>query len=337
VSAVSTGQRLSHATHRGRRSRNQDAVLARELADGRTLVAVADGMGGHAAGEVASETALSALVSALESGAALAVAVRHANAAVHALSTSQAELEGMGTTLVALLRNGESYQIANVGDSRAYRVRSRSLEQITADHSFVAEGLRAGTLSAEEAERSPWRHALTRSLGTDAEVEVDLFGPFSTGGEPHAVLLCSDGLHQVLPPERLLEWLDSEAGRAHALERLPEEAYRAGGTDNITAALIEFGLSDVADAGAVAAVPQWETPTRASRAPAPMPGTPRVRAQRGRREVIVDAAPAAALAAWRAPPRRRSHAFSWERMLFLLCASSLVAWMGWFVANLLER
>ena len=328
---MSAAPRYSHATHQGRRARNQDAVLAAELADGRVLLAVADGMGGHAAGEVASETALGALRAALEAGAALDDAVRRANAVVYELAESRPELEGMGTTLVALLRTGASYEIANVGDSRAYRVTSDALEQLTRDHSFVAEGMRDGTLSPEEAERSPWRHALTRSMGTDAQVEVDNFGPYAADDEPHAVLLCSDGLHQVLSPEVLLERLRPEANRAQALARLPEEAYGSGGTDNITVALIEFG--GVAVEAAPAAAERWEEAWTIE----PTPRTPLVRAQRGGQAVTINAAPAAALAAWSTPrPRRRSTALTWERALFLLCTAALTVWMIWFLADLLE-
>ena len=227
-------------THAGRRRSNQDAVLALDLAPDAQLLVVADGMGGHSAGEIASALAVDVLARTLGDGADLPVAVAAANEAVHAEAARTAGYQGMGTTLVAVLRRAQSYLVANVGDSRAYRIDSKSIVQLTHDHSVVAEALREGSMSQEEAVRSPWRHALTRAVGTESQLDADIFGPFPIY-PPHIVLLCSDGLHGTLAAETIHDYLlgteDSEA----AVQSLGALAYRNGSTDNITVAALEFG------------------------------------------------------------------------------------------------
>lgn len=204
-------------------------------------MAVADGMGGHAAGDLASKTALETLVQELQAGAELPQAVRNANSAVHETAIRVSACRGMGTTLVAVVRRGGSYQIANVGDSRAYRVDGAGIQQISHDHSFVAEAVRFGGLSPEEAARSPWRNALTRSLGTSAEIEPDVFGPFSSPGLPHLVLLCSDGVYKVLSDAAIWNVVLSAEDASAAAGMLSAAAYQQGSSDNITAAVMEFG------------------------------------------------------------------------------------------------
>jgi PPM family protein phosphatase len=226
-------------THPGRRRANQDAVVVFRLATGAELIAVADGMGGHAAGEVASAAALDALVAELEAGAELASAMRAANAAVYAKAKETPDMEGMGTTLVALLRDERGYVLANVGDSRAYLVSAAAIEQITRDHSYVAEALRQGTMTEAEAENSPWRNALTRAIGTDAEVEVDVFGPFAPV-PAHAILLCTDGLYRAIGEEVIREYVLSTADLTTACEALGALAFRRGSDDNISLAIVEF-------------------------------------------------------------------------------------------------
>lgn len=232
--------RIAHRVDQGRRPSNQDAVVARRLGDGRELVALADGMGGHAGGEVASRRALDVMVAELERGAGLREAVEAANGAVYAEASRNAELEGMGTTVVALLVSGDRYEIANVGDSRAYRIARDGIHQLTTDHSFLAEAVRSGRLSPEEAERSPWRNALTRAVGTDPEVEVEVVGPFSAE-EPHTVLLCSDGLYRALPDGHLMRQVLAVADGEALARTLTEQALANGSDDNISVALIAFG------------------------------------------------------------------------------------------------
>jgi PPM family protein phosphatase len=226
-------------THAGRRRSNQDSVVVRRLGTDGELIAVADGMGGHMAGEVASALTLEVLVGEIEAGTSLTQAVDTANARVFQSAHGREDWQGMGTTLVVLLRHGESYHIANVGDSRAYRLDGATISQITADHSYVAEALRSGAMSREDAARSPARNALTRAVGTDADVEVDLYGPFACDA-PHAVLLCSDGLYKAVGDEMIREYLLSIHDLDTAVEILAALAYRRGSDDNITVAAVEF-------------------------------------------------------------------------------------------------
>ena len=227
-------------THRGRRKANQDAVLLHSFGEDRTLVAVADGMGGHAAGEVASARALQTLLAEIEGGADLGDAIQAANSAVHAQAVANPQQSGMGTTLVVLLREGGSYRIANVGDSRAYRIDADGVAQITRDHSFVAEAVREGRLSADEVTRTPWRNALTRAVGTDADTEADVFGPFPVASD-HAILLCSDGLYRTVPDADLQRYLLASEGLQAGVNSLAALAFRRGSDDNISAAAAEFG------------------------------------------------------------------------------------------------
>lgn len=234
--------RSAQLTYRGRRPSNQDAVMSLRLPGDRELFAVADGTGGHASGEIASATALEVLARELRAGATLLEAVRLANSVIHTRAHGARHArEGMATTLVALLRTGASYQIANVGDSRAYRVQRASIQQLTLDHSFIAEAVRMGGMSAEAAARSPWRNMVTRALGMQGEIEVDLFGPFEAGRHPHAILLCTDGLHKVLADESIHQCLLSAEDPRAAAEMLSSFAFLAGSTDNITAVVVEFG------------------------------------------------------------------------------------------------
>jgi PPM family protein phosphatase len=227
----------------GRRSANQDAALIASLPDGQELIAVADGMGGHSAGEVASSRALEVLLSEVSAGCDLVEAVRLANSVVFNEANTRPEYLGMGTTLVALLRDGSRYHVANVGDSRAYRVDDRGVRQITLDHSFSAEALRSG-MAAEEVEKSPWRNALTRSVGTASEIEVDCFGPFDAA-EEHTVLLCSDGLYRTISEQDMVELSESARSLSEAAKVLATRAFERGSDDNITVALLRFGSARI--------------------------------------------------------------------------------------------
>lgn len=273
-------QQAASRSDQGRRSSNQDAAVVESVAGGQ-LIAVADGMGGHRAGEVASRRALEVLVAELGKGGDLERSVHNANAAVYADSESNPEWQGMGTTLVALLRTGDEYVLANVGDSRAYRISPGVIRQITLDHSFMAEALRGNRLSEEEATRSPWADSLTRALGTEPGVQVDVFGPFSTR-EPHLVLLCTDGLYKALPDAEIERIAAGSTGVEELVGELAEQAYSGGSTDNITVAAVEFGDAGVeaggspearAAAGAPEAVPRRDGKRRGRRARRrPQPG-----------------------------------------------------------------
>jgi len=232
------GPRVAGLSIAGQRPYQEDAYVTRTLSDGRTLMAIADGMGGHAAGEVASALALETLVAEVERGTPLDEAFRYANRAVHTKSQEPGKL-GMGTTMVAALLDGGEYRIANVGDSRAYLLTSSGMRQISEDHSFVAEAVKRGQ-SEEDVLNSPWRNALTRSIGTDMEVLVDLFGPFPV--EPDtALMLCSDGLYKSLSDADLRRAFGRSAGPEDAVQALVASALEAGSDDNITVVLAEFG------------------------------------------------------------------------------------------------
>jgi protein phosphatase len=242
-------QRSAAWSERGRRRINQDAVLAETLPGGAELVVVADGMGGQAGGEVASRRALEVVREAVAGGQDLEAAVHQANAAVHAAACASAEFEGMGTTLVGLLRRGARYTVVNVGDSRAYRLDASGIRQLTEDHSFLAEALRTGRFSVEEAAKSPWRNAVTRSLGTEPELEVDSFGPFDAG-EPHTVMLCTDGVYRALSDEELRRLVWAAGALDEAVQAIAAAAYEAGSDDNMSIALIRFGPPGIWLAGA---------------------------------------------------------------------------------------
>jgi protein phosphatase len=227
-------------THAGRRRVNQDTVVAGELPGGRYLLAIADGMGGHSGGEVASTVAIETLLARLRAGAGLRAAFAAANAAVYREAATRPAARGMGTTLVALLQSGATYEIANVGDSRAYRIDAGGAHPLTLDHSFVAEAVRSGSMSAEQAAGSPWRNALTRAIGTEASIAVDVFGPLPVR-DGEAVVLCSDGLYKQIEDAVLAEYLFATEDVDAAVHALAALAYRRGSDDNISLAVAEFG------------------------------------------------------------------------------------------------
>lgn len=230
--------RLAVESIAGQRPYQEDSVLAQTLPDGRTLVAVADGMGGHAAGEVASALALETLVSGIVEGKGLAEAFELANQEVHE-KASEPGKQGMGTTLVAVLVDGAEFRVANVGDSRGYLISAEGIRRLTEDHSFVAEAVKRGQ-SESEAMATPWKDALTRSIGTEEEVEVDVFGPFSVKNDS-ALLICSDGLYKTLSDDELRELFVRSGGVQGAAQSLVAAALEGGSDDNISVAIAEYG------------------------------------------------------------------------------------------------
>jgi protein phosphatase len=195
-------------------------------------------MGGHRAGEVASATALEALRAAVASGESLRDAIEGANEAVLEKSESDRELHGMGTTLTAGMLAGKGLlTVGHVGDSRAYLIRDGEISQITADHSLVEEMVRGGELTPEQAEVHPQRSIITRALGIDAEVDVDLYPIELQAGD--RILLCSDGLTTMLRPEEIANIFGREPDPGRAAQLLVDAANAAGGEDNITAVIIE--------------------------------------------------------------------------------------------------
>lgn len=244
---MANAPRLAIETIAGQRPYQEDAVLAETLSDGRILVAVADGMGGHAAGEVASALALETLVASLEGGDALDVAFAKANAEVHDKARDPGK-NGMGTTLVAALVDDGEFMVANVGDSRGYLVSADGIRQITHDHSFAAEAARHGQPIAEEMAMR-YKDALTRSIGTEGSVEVDVFGPFPIQGAT-ALVICSDGLYKTLDDDQLHRIFVQSLGPDGAAQTLVAAAFDNGSDDNISVAIAEYGeVPRVADQG----------------------------------------------------------------------------------------
>jgi len=202
------------------------------------LVAVADGMGGHRAGEVASATALEALRAGVASGQQLANAIEGANDAVLEKSESDQELRGMGTTLTAgMLGTDGQLLVGHVGDSRAYLFRDGELTQITNDHSLVEEMVRGGELTPEQAEVHPQRSIITRALGIDPQVDVDVYPIELQPGD--RILFCSDGLTTMVRQDEMAGILAREEDPKRAAQLLVDAANAAGGEDNVTAVIVE--------------------------------------------------------------------------------------------------
>ncbi len=227
------------------RSNNQDELLVAA-----PLFAVADGMGGPAAGEVAAAIAIRILRETFAAAAeptpeGLMDAAQVANRSVWDQAEANPEMRGMGTTLVALALVGDGQVAAiNIGDSRLYILHDGELRQVTSDHNLVAELVAEGRLSKEEAEFHPRRNVITRALGVDPEVPVDLFLLDAVPGD--RFLLCSDGLFRELPDEQIASLLRRLADRQEAARELVTEAKFRGGSDNITVVVVDVvdGASD---------------------------------------------------------------------------------------------
>ena len=240
--------RLGASSDRGRmREGNEDSFLASG-----TLAAVADGMGGHLAGEVASAAATEQLRS-LEDGAAwrgerspaeaLKWAVTEANRHIREMASGDKSLEGMGTTITAVLADGDVIHLAHVGDSRAYLLRKGELSQLTEDHTLVQELVKQGKLRPEDAKRHPQGSIITRALGVEADVQVDTATFTIVSGD--RLLLCTDGLTGVVDQATIRSVLLRVRDPQEASERLVALANEQGGPDNITVVVL-----DAANAGA---------------------------------------------------------------------------------------
>ena len=248
------------------RETNEDASLASP-----PLFAVADGMGGAKAGEVASRLAVEALDELVdreaddgeEAEASLARAAGEANRRIFTAAGDDGSLSGMGTTLTALLIRGEHGHLAHIGDSRAYLLRGGELKQLTEDHSLVAEMVREGRLTTEGAAAHPMRSVLSRALGTESEVEVDLLEVELRADD--VLLLCSDGLSGPVSEDKVRKALRLP-DPVRAARRLVDEALRAGGPDNITVVVVRLSADDGPAARMQPLAP--ETPTAAPPAPA---------------------------------------------------------------------
>ena len=232
--------RTAHLTHPGRKRRhNEDSYVHQP-----PLFAIADGMGGAKAGEVASGLAVQALELRPDvsgDGESYVVdLIQEANRRVYDRAHEDAEASGMGTTMTVALVDAEHGRVVfgHVGDSRAYRIRHDQLEQLTDDHSLVGELIRSGKLTREEAEVHPQRSVITRALGTDPNVDVDTFAVETQPGD--IFLLCSDGLSGMVSDQKILQIVrDNRRNLSEAAKALVAAANRGGGDDNITVVVFE--------------------------------------------------------------------------------------------------
>ncbi len=226
-------------THIGNvRKSNQDALLVQPGEFG--LYGVADGMGGHKAGDVASRMAVETLKEALSSARpneeSLRKAIEKANAEIYAAQCENPDLNGMGTTLTVIWEDKRRILLGHVGDSRAYRVRGGRIEQVSQDHSMVAELVRDGLITQEEALVHPYRNIITRALGVDAEVTADIISMNKRKGDKY--LICSDGLSEYVRENEMLEILASMP-MSEAADTMLSMALDGGGHDNISLVIAE--------------------------------------------------------------------------------------------------
>ena len=255
MSALGRSAALSHP---GRKRRhNEDAWVRRP-----PIFAIADGMGGARGGEIASRVAATALAEEVDgSGEDRVVAlIQQANKRVFERAAEDSDASGMGTTItVALVEDGGVVTFGHVGDSRAYLIRDRKLEQLTEDHSLVAELVRSGRLSPEEAEIHPQRSVITRALGTDPDVDVD---SFSIEGKPGDLfLLCSDGLTSMVGDEEILDAVERHRDDLDAAAaELVRLANRSGGEDNITVVFFEISEKGVEPPADTTPMPAVDAP-----------------------------------------------------------------------------
>lgn len=221
------------------RDQNEDSVWPDEdgSSDEVVIVAVADGMGGHAGGEVASAVAID---TAMSVGGEPAIRIQAANLAVVDAARQRPRLQGMGTTLtLGVFDPDGDLDLAHVGDSRAYLWRGGSLRQVSKDHSYVAEMIEAGKIDPEDAATHPYRSVITRAVGLDPTVEVDTYGVVLEDGD--RIVLCSDGLTDMLDDEAIAGILAGAAAPADAADALVAAANDAGGVDNISVVIVDVG------------------------------------------------------------------------------------------------
>jgi PPM family protein phosphatase len=281
------------------RSVNEDSLV---LAP--PFFAVADGMGGAKAGEVASAMAAKTFEGESDSGepaeAQLTRILREANRRIYDLAVSDDSHRGMGTTVTAAKVTGDEVSLGHVGDSRAYRLRDGELEQVTRDHSLVAELERSGQITPEAAEHHPQRSIITRALGPEPDVQVDTYTLAGRDGD--VFLICSDGLTSMISDDELRSILRSSDGLEDAAETLVRAANQSGGKDNITVVMFRLGNGDGATeipredetiAGQLQATEVSDAPLDEPTEPHPVPDPP---------EGLADVAPDATIVA---PPRQR--------------------------------
>jgi PPM family protein phosphatase len=231
------------------RAINEDRAAVHHSDGGALLALLADGMGGHQAGDIASQTAIDVITTELGSLStdaadsawreAVLRAIEIANKAIYSRSQSSPQLSGMGTTVIAAALDERRLVIGSVGDSRAYLLRSGALNQLTEDHSLVGELLRSGQITPAEALDHPRRNVLTRALGTESHVDADIQLRDWQAGD--ILLICSDGLTNMMKEQEIVHILQEEGHLEGKADRLIERALEAGGDDNVTVVLVEHG------------------------------------------------------------------------------------------------
>src|SRR5437764_1195183 len=313
------------------RDHNEDRYLADER-----LFAVADGVGGHKAGEVASQTAVETLQREFTEPTtdALIDAVKTANRTVWNLAETNSDQRGMGTTLtaIALVDDGDEERLAvvNVGDSRAYLLQHGELEQLTEDHSLVEQLVREGQLTPEEAQVHPQRSIITRALGLDPDVEVDSWELTPYKGD--RLLLCSDGLTNEVSDDEIASTLRSVGDPEEAARQLVNEAREHGGSDNITCVVVDVLDDDNRSEAASAAL--------AAEPPPP----PRVEREATVTTPVDDdtaaGAPARTAPAAARPtkePKAHARRFTWRVFVFVLAVLVVIggalAAVGWYARH----
>ena len=268
-SATDVGQRRDH---------NEDAYVTFEAEDGAVILVVADGMGGHLAGEVASAIAIEVIQRELTQPAAdppvaLQTTIEHANQEIWTEAERDPEKAGMGSTIVAAVVVGNQLYMANAGDSPAYLVRDGQAEQITRDHGLVAEQIEAGLIRAEDADTHPFRHILTRCLGAESSVEVELYPPRELQ-DGDVLVLCSDGLTEHVNKRELGALVASESPDEIA-KGLVDVANQRGGHDNITVVVARVGQArDAEPVTSIVDIDYDEAVTTQLMIPPPGPSSP---------------------------------------------------------------
>jgi serine/threonine protein phosphatase PrpC len=239
--------KTAYKTDIGRiRSVNEDCASVRSDMNGLTLALLADGMGGHKAGDVASQMTIDVMQRELKAvhhemsvkqwEESIIRAIDRANAEVYNKASQSLDFLGMGTTIVIGLITKNRLSIAHIGDSRAYLLHKGQLTRITEDHSLVNELLKSGQISEEEANVHPRRNVITRALGTESKIEADISHTEWYVGD--TLLLCTDGLSNLLTESSILEILNTDSTLEGIADLLIERALEAGGDDNITVVLV---------------------------------------------------------------------------------------------------
>ncbi|WP_067838721.1 Stp1/IreP family PP2C-type Ser/Thr phosphatase [Amphibacillus sediminis] len=238
------------------RQHNEDAGGVFKNQIGQTLSLVADGMGGHQAGDVASQMVKDYFEQAWKQTDAITTPdaaeawlnkhILQANQNVYDYAEQHPECKGMGTTVIAVIYTDEHVSIAHIGDSRCYRYHNNQLTQITDDHSLVNELVRSGQISREDAEHHPRKNVLMKALGTNPTIDPDVFSsPWQKGDR---LMICSDGLTNKIADDELANFLANEQSLRQIAEEMVQQANDRGGEDNITLVLTEFSDIEAGDA-----------------------------------------------------------------------------------------